>query len=182
MSRVRNEGKADQRMELITGRRRQLHCSTAEEARIIAKSADPDANISAVAWNNGDKYPPAKPGTLECEPFKAAEKPATRPTHWSIRRFRAAGKLPRRCVAPSPSLDLELRAREVHNTKRRNATYVPAHPEKCTAGNVKLLLPPRQSRGELSLRFSRGLFTLRLRQARETPGWSLEKRCSPRCG
>ena len=119
-------------MELITGRRRQLHCSTAEEARIIAKSADPDANISAVAWNNGDKYPLAKPGTLECEPFKAAEKPATRPTHWSIRRFRAAGKLPRRCVAPSPSLDLELRAREVHNTKRRNATYVPAHPEKCT--------------------------------------------------
>jgi transposase len=53
MLQARNEGGAYRRVELITGRRRRQNWSTAEKARIVAESVDPDANISEVARRNG---------------------------------------------------------------------------------------------------------------------------------
>ncbi len=45
----RNEASDYRRIELITGRRRRREWSDDEKARIIAESAEPGANISAVA-------------------------------------------------------------------------------------------------------------------------------------
>ena len=42
-----------QRVEVITGRRRRRDWSDEEKARILAESADPEANISEVARRNG---------------------------------------------------------------------------------------------------------------------------------
>ena len=48
MHEARHEGKY-RRIEVITGRRQRRNWTDEEKARILAESADPDVNISAVA-------------------------------------------------------------------------------------------------------------------------------------
>ncbi len=48
MDEARHEGKY-RRIEVITGRRQRRNWTDAEKARILAESAEPDVNISAVA-------------------------------------------------------------------------------------------------------------------------------------
>jgi transposase len=50
---VRDEASAYRRVEVITGRRLRRRWSDEEKARIVAESADPDANISEVARRHG---------------------------------------------------------------------------------------------------------------------------------
>ncbi len=49
----RHDGDSYRRVEVITGDRRRRHWSDEEKARIVAESADPDANISEIARRNG---------------------------------------------------------------------------------------------------------------------------------
>ena len=94
-------------------------------------------------------YPPAKPEALECEPLKAAGKAAcaayTLMNPWL---FGEAVKLLEERVGPTlPLVDW---ARDSHKMERCNAapcTKTAKRAERDTAGNVKLVLPPRQSRG-----------------------------------
>ena len=53
MHQSRHDADCYQRVEVITGRRRRRDWSDAEKARILAESADPEVNISAVARRNG---------------------------------------------------------------------------------------------------------------------------------
>ena len=53
MHQSRDEDAAYRRVEVITGRRRRRFWSDDEKARIIAESADPDANVSEIALRNG---------------------------------------------------------------------------------------------------------------------------------
>lgn len=53
MHQVRHDADAYRRVEVITGGRRRRSWSEEEKARIVAESADPDANISEVARRNG---------------------------------------------------------------------------------------------------------------------------------
>ena len=53
MHQARHDADSYQRVEVITGRRRTRDWSDAEKARILAESADPEVNISEVAWRNG---------------------------------------------------------------------------------------------------------------------------------
>ncbi|WP_036286172.1 transposase [Methylosinus sp. PW1] len=48
-----HEGRTYQRVELITGGRRRRSWTSEEKARIVAESAEPNANISDVARRNG---------------------------------------------------------------------------------------------------------------------------------
>jgi transposase len=48
-----HEGRTYQRVELITGGRRRRSWTFEEKARIVAESAEPNANISDVARRNG---------------------------------------------------------------------------------------------------------------------------------
>ena len=48
-----HEGRNYQRVEVITGSRRRRSWTSAEKARIVAESAEPNANISDVARRNG---------------------------------------------------------------------------------------------------------------------------------
>jgi len=48
-----HEGRTYQRVELITGGRRRRSWTAEEKARIVAESAEPNANISDVARRNG---------------------------------------------------------------------------------------------------------------------------------
>ena len=50
---VRHEGSDYRRVEVITGRRRRRDWTPAEKARIVAESAKPGANISAIARHWG---------------------------------------------------------------------------------------------------------------------------------
>ena len=50
---ARHEVSGYRRIEVITGRRQRRLWSDAEKARIVAESAEPGANISAVARRNG---------------------------------------------------------------------------------------------------------------------------------
>jgi transposase len=52
MHQDRDEGAAYRRVEVITGRRRRRFWSDDEKARIVAESADPEANVSEVARRN----------------------------------------------------------------------------------------------------------------------------------
>lgn len=49
----RDQDSRYRRIELITGRRQRRTWTPAEKARIVAESAEPDANISAVARRHG---------------------------------------------------------------------------------------------------------------------------------
>ncbi len=53
MHQSRDEDAAYRRVEVITGQRRRRFWSDDEKARIIAESADPDANVSEIALRNG---------------------------------------------------------------------------------------------------------------------------------
>jgi transposase len=53
MHQVRHEADSYRRVEVITGGRRRRDWSDEEKARIVAESADPQANISEVARRNG---------------------------------------------------------------------------------------------------------------------------------
>jgi transposase len=53
MHQSRHDADSYQRVEVITGRRRRRDWSDEEKARILAESADPEANISEVARRNG---------------------------------------------------------------------------------------------------------------------------------
>ncbi len=53
MHQARHDFDSYQRVEVITGLRRRRDWSDAEKARIVAESADPEVNISAVARRNG---------------------------------------------------------------------------------------------------------------------------------
>jgi transposase len=53
MHQARHDAGLYRRVEVITGERRRRDWSDAEKARIVAESADPDANISEVARRNG---------------------------------------------------------------------------------------------------------------------------------
>lgn len=53
MHQVRHEADSYRRVELITGSRRRRGWSDEDKARIVAESADPQANISEVARRNG---------------------------------------------------------------------------------------------------------------------------------
>jgi len=53
MHQARDDADSYRRFEVITGRRRRRDWSAAEKARILAESAQPDANISEVARRNG---------------------------------------------------------------------------------------------------------------------------------
>jgi transposase len=48
-----HEGRTYQRVEVITGSRRRRSWTSAEKARIVAESEEPNANISDVARRNG---------------------------------------------------------------------------------------------------------------------------------
>jgi transposase len=52
MHQHRNEGASYRRVEVITGRRRRRFWSDEEKARIVAESADPEANVTEVARRN----------------------------------------------------------------------------------------------------------------------------------
>lgn len=52
MHQDRDEGASYRRVEVITGRRRRRFWSDDEKARIIAESADPEANVTEVARRN----------------------------------------------------------------------------------------------------------------------------------
>ena len=53
MHQARHDSDSYQRVEVITGLRRRRDWSDAKKARILAESADPEVNISAVARRNG---------------------------------------------------------------------------------------------------------------------------------
>ncbi len=53
MHQVRHEADSYRRVEVITGGRRRRGWSDTDKARIVAESADPQANISEVARRNG---------------------------------------------------------------------------------------------------------------------------------
>ncbi len=53
MHQDRDEGASYRRVEVITGRRRRRFWSDDEKARIVAESADPEANVTEVARRNG---------------------------------------------------------------------------------------------------------------------------------
>jgi transposase len=53
MHQARHDADSYRRVEVITGGRRRRDWSEEEKARIVAESADPDANISEVARRNG---------------------------------------------------------------------------------------------------------------------------------
>lgn len=53
MHQSRHDADSYRRVEVITGDRRRRHWSDEEKARIVAESADPDANISEIARRNG---------------------------------------------------------------------------------------------------------------------------------
>lgn len=53
MHEARHDADCYRRVEVITGSRRRRSWSEEEKARIVAESADPDANISEVARRNG---------------------------------------------------------------------------------------------------------------------------------
>jgi transposase len=53
MHQSRDEGAIYRRIEVITGRRQRRYWSDDEKARIVAESADPDANVSEIALRNG---------------------------------------------------------------------------------------------------------------------------------
>jgi transposase len=53
MHQGRHDADSYRRVEVITGDRRRRSWSEEEKARIVAESADPDANISEVARRNG---------------------------------------------------------------------------------------------------------------------------------
>lgn len=53
MLQARHDADSYRRVEVITGGRRRRSWSEEEKARIVAESADPDANISEVARRNG---------------------------------------------------------------------------------------------------------------------------------
>ena len=53
MHQARHDADLYRRVEVITGGRRRRDWSEEEKARIVAESADPDANISEVARRNG---------------------------------------------------------------------------------------------------------------------------------
>lgn len=52
MHQHRDEGASYRRVEVITGRRRRRFWSDEEKARIVAESADPEANVTEVARRN----------------------------------------------------------------------------------------------------------------------------------
>lgn len=52
MHQDRDEGASYRRVEVITGRRRRRFWSDDEKARIVAESADPEANVTEVARRN----------------------------------------------------------------------------------------------------------------------------------
>lgn len=52
MHQHRDEGASYRRVEVITGRRRRRFWSDDEKARIVAESADPEANVTEVARRN----------------------------------------------------------------------------------------------------------------------------------
>jgi len=53
MHQSRHDANSYRRVEVITGERRRRTWSDEEKARIVAESADPDANISEIARRNG---------------------------------------------------------------------------------------------------------------------------------
>lgn len=53
MHQSRHDADSYRRVEVITGERRRRTWSDEEKARIVAESADPDANISEIARRNG---------------------------------------------------------------------------------------------------------------------------------
>jgi transposase len=53
MLQSRHDAESYRRVEVITGGRRRRNWSDDEKARIVAESADPDANVSEVARRNG---------------------------------------------------------------------------------------------------------------------------------
>jgi transposase len=53
MHQYRDEGALYRRIEVITGRRQRRYWSDEEKARIVAESADPEANVSEIALRNG---------------------------------------------------------------------------------------------------------------------------------
>ena len=60
MLEARHEGKY-RRIEVITGRRQRRNWTDEEKARILAESAEPDVNISAIRLGADPESPPHSP-------------------------------------------------------------------------------------------------------------------------
>src|SRR5271157_2770429 len=94
------------------------------------------------------KYPPAKPGALGFEPLKAACRPLTlapvphSETHATKEYLTRSG--PRKAQRPFSHANRKKRTR-LSRLVLPSEQIQPRSP--ATVGNVKLLLPPRQSRG-----------------------------------
>jgi hypothetical protein len=125
------------------------------------------------------KYPPAKPGALECEPLKAAAGSLARPrktvraaASWvPTHRLRTAttGSAPittPEITSADPSEAVQPYMQLPRRARPSGANRVSAH--ETTAGNVKLLLPPRQSRGISHF----GLGTTSRHRAAQLPDWA----------
>jgi hypothetical protein len=100
------------------------------------------------AQTHSSKYPPAKPGALGFEPLKAACRPLTRPRFLilkltlRINTWHVKVPVKRNALSPTPT--------ERRGQSCRVSFFLPSKSSRvhtATVGNVKLLLPPRQSRG-----------------------------------